>query len=170
MGKYWKDAALFLPSFLVAVAVLSAVSGNTATVRDKRSDGITQEQQSTQKAAMTEVADGTFKGSAECKVFRYTVQLQVNFKDGYITKIHHLKVKGNRNPANKSFGKRAYWKLKTSIVEEQGVDGVDAVSGATFASDAIKEAYKVAHRKAVTAKEKGEMQEETKKDKGEMQQ
>lgn len=102
---------------------------------------------------MEEVADGTFQGSAECRVFKYTVQLKVTFEDGYITKIHHLKVKNNKNPANQDFWKPAYRTLKKDIIKEQDAQ-VDAVSGATFVSDAMKDAYQDAYQKAVEAKEK----------------
>ena len=79
------------------------------------------------------------------------MNLEVTFRDGYIKKISGLHVTGNRNPANQSFWKRAYQTLKKSMIEEQSVK-VDAVSGATYASSAVKDAYRDAYRKAVEAK------------------
>lgn len=93
-------------------------------------------------------ADGIFVGEAVCEVFYYTLQLRVQFRDGKAVSISNLKIIGNSDPANRDYWEKAWRPMVSRILKEQNTE-VDSVSGATYSSNAIKEAYLDALRKAI---------------------
>ena len=95
-----------------------------------------------------EPANGTFEGSAECERYGYTIHLKVKFKGGKAVSIKKLKITGNEDPANEAFWKKAWKPVTQSILASQSYE-VDAVSGATYSSEAIMEAYLDAYTQAV---------------------
>ena len=92
--------------------------------------------------------DGTYSGSGRCKTYNYTVSLNVTIVDDKITAITDIVAKGQSdnddyyvNRATTTTAKRK--SMQDRIVEANSAD-VDTVSGATFTSDAIKDAVKMA--------------------------
>ena len=92
--------------------------------------------------------DGTYSGSAKCKTYNYTINLKVTIVDDKITAVTDITAKGQSdsddyyiNRATTTTTKRQ--SMQDKIVEANSAD-VDTVSGATFTSDAIKEAVKAA--------------------------
>lgn len=93
-------------------------------------------------------ADGVFSGSAVCERFGYTVHLKVRFRQGKTAALYGLRITGNSDPANAPFWEKAWRPVVKNILKKQKAD-VDAVSGATYSSGAIMEAYADAYTKAV---------------------
>ncbi|MGN0291096.1 MAG: FMN-binding protein [Lachnospiraceae bacterium] len=54
-------------------------------------------------------ADGTYKGSAVCEQFGYTLSLKVRFKGGKAVSISGLEITGNEDKANEEYWEKA-WK------------------------------------------------------------
>lgn len=100
------------------------------------------------KAASGEPVDGTYTGSAVCEKFGYTISIKVTFKNGKATKIFDLKITGNDDSANKAYWIKAYKPTVKKILKNQS-SNVDVVSGATYSSNAIMEAFENAKIKAV---------------------
>lgn len=93
-------------------------------------------------------ADGTYVGSAVCEKFGYTISIKVTFKNGKATKIFGLKITENDDSANKAYWVKAYKPTVKKILKNQSSD-VDVVSGATYSSNAIMEAFENAKTKAI---------------------
>ncbi len=93
-------------------------------------------------------ADGVYSGSAVCEQFGYTINLKTRFKSGKAVSIYGLKITGNKDKANKAYWEKAWKPMVKRILKTQNTD-VDAVSGATYSSNAILEAYQNARLKAV---------------------
>ena len=92
--------------------------------------------------------DGTYSGSAKCKTYNYTINLNVTIVDDKITAVTDIAARGQSdsddyyiNRATTTTTRRK--SMQDKIVEANSAD-VDTVSGATFTSDAIKEAVKAA--------------------------
>lgn len=99
--------------------------------------------------------DGTWSGKGACKTFGYSVTLRAVFRDGRLTKLKDFKLVDNEDRRNTAYANRAWSELSETLLTQQ--DGtVDTVSGATYSSHAILEAYRDAYAKAV----KGENPEE----------
>lgn len=99
--------------------------------------------------------DGTWSGKGACKTFGYSVTLRAVFRDGKLTKLKDFKLVDNEDRRNTAYANRAWSELSETLLTRQ--DGtVDTVSGATYSSNAILEAYRDAYAKAV----KGENPEE----------
>ena len=117
-------------------------------------------------ADVAKIKDGTYTGKAECtpdadKGFdEYNLSLSVVIKDGKITAISNIKGDGNRK--NNSYiedatdGYDDYTGVVKQIVDANGTDGINAVSGATCSSqaiiDATNDALKNADKKEDTVK------------------
>ena len=117
-------------------------------------------------ADVAKIKDGTYTGKAKCtpdadKGFdEYNLSLSVVIKDGKITSISNIKGDGNRK--NNSYiedateGYDDYTGVVKQIVDANGTDGINAVSGATCSSqaiiDATKDALKNADKKEDTVK------------------
>lgn len=93
-------------------------------------------------------ADGVFSGSAVCNPFGYTIRIKVKFKDGKAVALYGLKISDNPDPQNEAYWKKAWKPIVQRILKRQEAE-VDAVSGATYSSRAMMEAYAAAYAKAV---------------------
>lgn len=78
--------------------------------------------------------DGTYTGTG--KGYSGTITLTAKIKKGVITS---LKVENTDTPA---FFQKAWDKLEGEILEKQAAEGIDTVSGATYSSKGILEAFK----------------------------
>lgn len=95
-------------------------------------------------------ADGTFTGSATCEVFGYNVNLKVKFKQGQAVAISNFAVTNNQDSTNEKYWTMAYKPMVKKILKKQSND-VDVVSGATYSSNAVVDAYMDARNKAIEA-------------------
>lgn len=100
--------------------------------------------------ASGEPKDGVYEGTATCEKFGYQVSLKAKFKDGKVMAVYHMQMKGNNNPQNEVYMKNAWRGMVKRILSAQNKD-VDMVSGATYSSQAIWQAYRNAYEKAVGA-------------------
>ena len=80
--------------------------------------------------------DGVYSASARGYSGMVTITLTV--KDGKITEIT------NTNSDTRSFFNKAWRKIQPKILEKQSAEGIDTVSGATFSSNGILNASKLA--------------------------
>ena len=136
------------------IRALNKAGGNLPTVPESKPKSTSQnKKKSTVKKKTTSVpkgkpADGVYSGSAVCERFGYTVSLKVRFKDGKATSLYGLKITGNKNEANEAYWKKAWKPMVKRILKAQNTE-VDAVSGATYSSNAILKAYQNARAKAL---------------------
>ena len=93
-------------------------------------------------------ADGEFSGESICEKFGYPVSLQVRFKNGETVAVYGMKMSGNTDRANNAFMNNAWSGMVIRLVGKN-VSDADAVSGATYSSKAIINAYMDAYNKAV---------------------
>lgn len=93
-------------------------------------------------------ADGEFSGESICEKFGYTVSLKVRFKNGEAVAVYGMKMSGNTDSANNAFMNKAWSGMVNRLVGKNASDA-DAVSGATYSSKAIINAYMDAYNKAV---------------------
>ncbi len=113
-------------------------STNTKTTTTKKKN----------KIAKGMPADGTYEGSAVCENFDYTISIKVTFKNGKATKIFGLKITNNDDSANEAYWIKAYKPTVKKLLKNQN-SNVDVVSGATYSSNAIAEAFEDAKSKAI---------------------
>jgi uncharacterized protein with FMN-binding domain len=97
----------------------------------------------TQKEEKTEAprkfkADGTYTGSAVCDIYGYTVTASVTISGDSIT---GLSIDTTASGLDMDYADKAINGLKRKLVSNQGTSGVDAVSGATYSSNAIFRAF-----------------------------
>ena len=85
-------------------------------------------------------ADGEFSGESICEKFGYTVSLKVRFKNGETVAVYGMKMSGNTDSANNAFMNNA-WSGMVNRLVGKNVSDADAVSGATYSSKAIINAY-----------------------------
>ena len=97
-------------------------------------------------------ADGVFEGSSVCEKFGYTVSLKAKFKDGEPAAVYDMKMLNNSDSSNNAYMTKA-WRgmVKRIIGGNVGVNAsdIDIVSGATYSSNAILNAYLDARNKAI---------------------
>lgn len=93
-------------------------------------------------------ADGEFSGESICEKFGYTVSLKARFKTGETVAVYGMKMSGNTDSANNAFMNNA-WSGMVNRLVGKNVSDADAVSGATYSSKAIINAYMDAYNKAV---------------------
>ena len=93
-------------------------------------------------------ADGEFSGESICEKFGYTVSLKARFKNGEAVAVYGMKMSGNTDSANNAFMNKAWSGMVNRLVGKNASDA-DAVSGATYSSKAIINAYMDAYNKAV---------------------
>lgn len=133
------------------------------TVQTKESSGQNNKTSKKNKKTTSGLpADGTYVGKAVCENFDYTMSIKVTFKNGKATKIFGLKITGNDDSANEAYWTKAYKPTVKKILKSQS-SNVDVVSGATYSSNAIMEAYENARAKAI--KKNGNKVKKTKKKK-----
>ena len=134
-------------------AVIDAL--NQAAGKPVKNSGVQENSDSekeTAKKAKGIPADGVFEGSAVCEKFNYTIQLRAKFKDGKTVAISSLKLVNNEDRENIPYCNRAWKPTIKNILKKQS-SNVDGVSGATYSSNAIKEAYINALEKAIAKNE-----------------
>ena len=112
---------------------------------------------------VAKVQDGTYTGTAECTpdgdagFDEYNLSLSVTIKDGKIESI--TDIVGDGNKKNKSYiddaadGYDDYIGVVKQIVDANGTDGINAVTGATCSSNAIVNAVNDALEKATKKEE-----------------
>lgn len=84
--------------------------------------------------------DGTYTGSA--MGYSGKVNITLTIKDGKITEVT------NTNSDTRSFFNKAWRSIQPKILEKQSTEGIDTVSGATFSSMGILDAFKIALEQA----------------------
>ena len=117
---------------LSGLAVASNANAAESASKDKAAASATEKAASASSSAKAEAGalkDGTYEGSA--KGMESTVKVTVTVKDG---KISDVKAEGQET---QGIGSKAIEQLPAKIVEANGTEGVDAVSGATVTSKAI---------------------------------
>ena len=112
---------------------------------------------------VAKVQDGTYTGTAECTpdgdagFDEYNLSLSVTIKDGKIESI--TDIVGDGNKKNKSYiddaadGYDDYIGVVKQIVDANGTDGINAITGATCSSNAIVNAVNDALEKATKKEE-----------------
>lgn len=101
-----------------------------------------------QPAASAEYGDGVYRDLAEG--YNDDVIVTVTIKDGKITELQAQNKNGNES----EYFRKAEEGLNAALVEKQGLDGVEAVSGATGTSESILTALKGVLEQA-TGREEG---------------
>ena len=104
-------------------------------------------------------ADGTYTGVALCEQsprFSYYVTIKATYKDGELVDVN---MSTNDNGNNQTYIDKAWSGLKTELFGDM-TGSVDVVSRATYTSNAIKTAYKLAYKQAVEANG-GKVEEDT---------
>jgi uncharacterized protein with FMN-binding domain len=136
-------------------AALKKAAGGSDDSSDKEEKSAAKKTTASKKQTVAKLpdgkpADGTYQASATCqqgKRFRYQVTVTAKFKSGKLTKVT---LSTTDNGTNKEYIHQAWKSLKSQILANQ--DGsIDVVSGATYTSNAIQEAYSAAYKKAVEA-------------------
>ena len=98
-----------------------------------------------------ELIDGVYEGSSICDVFNYVVNLKIKVKKKKVVAIYGLKITDNEDEENMKYVNMAWKKTVKKLLKN--TDGnVDVVSGATYSSNAIIDAYLDAYNKAVGSK------------------
>ena len=133
------------------------VTAATVTVTAKKNGGSGTSQKNSggkkEKVNKGVPADGKFTGSAVCENFGYTVKLTARFRGGRVVSLSKFTVTGNDDPDNEAYWKMAWKPMVANILKNQTKTGavtpVDVVSGATYSSNAIVNAYLDARNKAI---------------------
>lgn len=135
-------------------SALSKAAGKTSSTKEEKKKKTTKKNNSTKKNSTTApkegYVDGTYTGSAACsgeQFKEYSVTANVTIKNG---KISAVEISSTAKGTNlKQFMSRDEIKqLPSLIVAKNGTGGVDAVSGATYSSNAIFNAVNNALSKA----------------------
>lgn len=115
---------------------------------------------------VAKIKDGTYTGKAECtpdrhgKFEKYNLSLQVNVKDGKIKSIDNISGDGDEDNSEYILDAVNGYDNITGVVQQiidaNGTDGIDAVSGATCSSNAIVEAVNNALEEATKKEENKE--------------
>ena len=117
---------------LAGLAVANTANAAESASKDKAASATTEKAASAaaeKTATAGKMADGEYTGSA--KGMESTITVTVTVKDG---KIADVKADGQET---QGIGSKALEQLPAKIVEANGTDGVDAVSGASVTSKAI---------------------------------
>ncbi|MCD8019692.1 MAG: FMN-binding protein [Clostridiales bacterium] len=130
-----------------ALAAAEATSKNSGSTTESTTETAAETTTEASSESSTELVykNGTYSGSAECvdtdyDEFEYTVTVTLTLESDVIT---DLTVTTTDDGSNSSYISRAtngtskYTGVKQQIMDNGGTDGVDAVSGATFTSNAI---------------------------------
>ncbi|HAD19982.1 MAG TPA: hypothetical protein DCF42_06240 [Lachnospiraceae bacterium] len=136
-------------------AALKKAAGGSDDSSDKEEKSAAKKPTASKKQTVAKLpdgkpADGTYQASAVCEQgrrFRYQVTVTAKFKGGKLIKVT---LSTTDNGANKDYINQAWKSLKSQILADQN-GSVDVVSGATYTSNAIQEAYLSAYKKAVEA-------------------
>lgn len=90
-------------------------------------------------------ADGTYKGSAVCETYNYNVMVTIVISGDTITSVTAESEAGAQDV---QYFNMANAKVPAQLLANQSTSGVDAVSGATKSSNAIKKAFYYAYKSA----------------------
>ena len=125
-------------------------NGNQAAQPDNSSDGGSSDSQggnsgSDTPANTTFKADGTYTGSAVCDTYNYNVTVTIVVSGDAITSVTATSEAGAQDV---QYFNMANAKVPAQLLANQSTSGVDAVSGATKSSNAIKKAFYYAYKSA----------------------
>jgi uncharacterized protein with FMN-binding domain len=112
-------------------------SGASSANVSEATQAVTQKEEKTE-APRKFKADGTYTGSAVCDIYGYTVTASVTISGDSITA---LSIDTTASGLDMDYADKAVNGLKRKLVSNQGTSGVDAVSGATYSSNAIFRAF-----------------------------
>lgn len=132
------------------IVALNQAAGAAVDTTDTAADPSVSETDEDREAPEGLPADGTYTGSAVCEQFGYTLSLKARFQDGKTVSLNGPKITGNEDEANEEYWVKAWKPMVKRILKAQNTE-VDAVSGATYSSNAIVDAYLDAYKKAVAA-------------------
>ncbi len=116
-------------------------SGNQSAQPDNSSDNsgeLSGGSGSDAPANTTFKADGTYKGSAVCETYNYNVTVTIVISGDTITSVTAESEAGAQDV---QYFNMANAKVPAQLLANQSTSGVDAVSGATKSSNAIKKAF-----------------------------
>lgn len=126
----------------------TGISGNGGQT-DNGSGGINDSQGdgsgSDAPANTTFKADGTYTGSAVCETYNYNVTVTIVISGDVITSVTAVSEAGAQDV---QYFNMANAKVPAQLLANQSTSGVDAVSGATKSSNAIKKAFYYAYKSA----------------------
>ena len=123
-------------------------SGNQSAQPDNSSDNsgeLSGGSGSDAPANTTFKADGTYKGSAVCETYNYNVMVTIVISGDTITSVTAESEAGAQDV---QYFNMANAKVPAQLLANQSTSGVDAVSGATKSSNAIKKAFYYAYKSA----------------------
>lgn len=124
-------------------------SGNQAAQPGNLSDGSSDSQggntASDTPANATFKADGTYTGSAVCDAYNYNVTVTIVVSGDVITSVTATSEAGAQD---EQYFNMANAKVPAQLLANQSTSGVDAVTNATFSSNAIKKAFYKAYKSA----------------------
>lgn len=124
---------------LMGIAVcVTAFTGKAADSDSAAQGGATQN-------GATQNGTATYTGTAVCDVYGYTVTVTMTMENGKITEVTAV---SDADSQNAVYFDMAATPVTQGIIEKQGTKGVDAVSGATLSSKAIKTAFYNAYKSA----------------------
>ena len=123
-------------------------SGNQSAQPDNSSDNsgeLSGGSGSDAPANTTFKADGTYKGSAVCETYNYNVTVTIVISGDTITSVT---AESEASAQDVQYFNMANAKVPAQLLANQSTSGVDAVSGATKSSNAIKKAFYYAYKSA----------------------
>ena len=126
----------------------SSDSGNQSAKPDNGSDNsgeLSGGSGSDTPANTTFKADGTYTGSAVCETYNYNVTVTIVISGDTITSVTAESEAGAQDV---QYFNMANAKVPAQLLANQSTSGVDAVSGATKSSNAIKKAFYYAYKSA----------------------
>lgn len=126
-------------------------SGNQSTQPDNSYDNngeLSGGSGSDAPANTTFKADGTYTGSAVCETYNYNVMVTIVISGDTITSVTAESEAGAQDV---QYFNMANAKVPAQLLANQSTSGVDAVSGATKSSNAIKKAFYYAYKSAKNA-------------------
>lgn len=145
---YRMAAAVRTACALIGIsACAAAFAGNNDGTGDIMSDAITGRHNVDVTDTETGIQKntGTYTGTAVCDIYGYTVTVVMTMEDGKITGVTAT---SDADSQNAVYFDMADTPVIQGIIEKQGTKGVDAVSGATLSSKAIKTAFYNAYKSA----------------------
>ena len=123
-------------------------SGNQSTQPDNSYDNngeLSGGSGSDAPANTTFKADGTYTGSAVCETYNYNVTVTIVISGDTITSVT---AESEASAQDVQYFNMANAKVPAQLLANQSTSGVDAVSGATKSSNAIKKAFYYAYKSA----------------------
>ena len=123
-------------------------SGNQSAQPDNGSDNsgeLSGGSGSDAPANTTFKADGTYTGSAVCETYNYNVTVTIVISGDTITSVT---AESEADAQDVQYFNMANAKVPAQLLANQSTSGVDAVSGATKSSNAIKKAFYYAYKSA----------------------